>query len=75
MIKGKWKVRCKYCKSPLSILASKITTHLNQHLDTCSKKALPLKQQQVNNFLPFDSSIGTNQSGFVSAFIVVNLTC
>ena len=26
MIKGKWKVRCKYCKSPISILASKITT-------------------------------------------------
>ena len=29
MIKGKWKVRCKYCKSPLSILATKSTTHLN----------------------------------------------
>ena len=67
MIKVKWKVRCKYCKSPLSILASKRTTHLNRHLDTCSKKALHLKQQQMINFLPFDSSIDTNQSGFVSA--------
>ena len=47
MIKGKWKVRCKYCKSPLSILPSKSTTHLNRHLDTCSKKALHLKQQQM----------------------------
>ena len=26
-----------------------------------------LKQQQLINFLPYDSSIGTNQSGFVSA--------
>ena len=67
MIKGKWKVRCKYCKSPLSILATKSTTHLNRHLDTCSKKALHLKQQQMINFLPSDSSVGTNQSGFVSA--------
>ena len=67
MIKGKWKVRCKYCKSPLSILATKSTTHLNRHLDTCLKKALHLKQQQMINFLPSDSSIGTNQSGFVSA--------
>ena len=38
MIKGKWKVRCKYYISPLSILASKSTTHLNRHLDTCSKR-------------------------------------
>ena len=68
MIKGKWKVRCKYCKSPLSILANKSTTHLNRHLDTCSKNALHLKQQQMINFLPSDSSISTNQSGFVSAF-------
>ena len=54
MIKEKWKVKCKYCKSPLSILASKSTTHLNRHLDTCSKKALHLKQQQMINFLPSD---------------------
>ena len=68
MIKGKWKVRCKYCKSPLSILASKSTTHLNRHLDTCSKKALHLKKKKKKiNFVPYDSSIGTNQSGFVSA--------
>ena len=60
MIKGKWKVRRKYCKSPLSILATESTTHLNRHLDTCSKKALHLKQQQMINFLPSDSSIGTN---------------
>ena len=66
MIKGKWKVRCKYCKSPLSILAFKSTTHLNRHLDTCSKTALHLKQQQMINFLPSDSSIGRNQSRFVS---------
>ena len=43
MIKGKLKVRCKYCKYLISILASKSTTHLNRHLDTCSKKALHLK--------------------------------
>ena len=64
MIKGKWKVRCN--KSFVSILASKSITHLNRQLDTCSKKALHLKEQQMINYLPFDSSISTNQSGFVS---------
>ncbi|KNA14330.1 hypothetical protein SOVF_108400 [Spinacia oleracea] len=35
LIKGKWKVRCKYYNSPLSILASKSTSHLSL---TCLSK-------------------------------------
>ncbi|KAE8669583.1 hypothetical protein F3Y22_tig00112230pilonHSYRG00114 [Hibiscus syriacus] len=41
------KVRCKYCKHPLSVLKSKSTTHLKQHLDTCLKKSIFFKQQQL----------------------------
>ncbi|KAL2936810.1 Zinc finger BED domain-containing protein RICESLEEPER 4 [Bienertia sinuspersici] len=44
LIKGKWKVRCKYCNSPLSLLASKSTSHLGRHQDTCIKKATHVRQ-------------------------------
>lgn len=67
LIKGKWKVRCKYCNSPLALLESKSTTHLNRHLETCLKKRTFLKQQKLINFLPSDASTGEKQTGFVSA--------
>ncbi|KAL2935383.1 Zinc finger BED domain-containing protein RICESLEEPER 3 [Bienertia sinuspersici] len=67
LIKGKWKVRCKYCNSPLSLLASKSTSHLGRHQDTCIKKAAHLRQQKMINFLPSNSSTGGNKSEFVPA--------
>ncbi|KAK8579507.1 hypothetical protein V6N12_069831 [Hibiscus sabdariffa] len=66
-INKQWKVRCKYCNQPLSVLKSKSTSHLKRHIDGCIKKSRFLKQQQALNFLPSESSTGTDQSGFVSA--------
>ncbi|KAK8565562.1 hypothetical protein V6N12_059120 [Hibiscus sabdariffa] len=43
------------------------TSHLKRHIDGCIKKSRFLKQQQALNFLPSESSTGTDQSGFVSA--------
>lgn len=65
LIKGKWKVRCKYCNSPLSILVSKSTSHLSRHV--CPNKTLHMKQEQLINFMPSDKSAGANHSEFVSA--------
>ncbi|KAK8519395.1 hypothetical protein V6N12_025434 [Hibiscus sabdariffa] len=70
LINKQWKVRCKYCNQPLSVLKSKSTSHLKRHIDGCIKKLRFLKQQQALNFLPSESSTGTDQSGFVSALHV-----
>jgi hypothetical protein len=67
MIKNQWKVKCKYCKTPLSLLKSKSTTHMHRHLESCVAKAKHMRQQKMINFLPSDSSTSTNHSGFVSA--------
>ncbi|KAK9042332.1 hypothetical protein V6N11_017409 [Hibiscus sabdariffa] len=61
------KVRCKYCNQPLSVLKSKSTSHLKQHIDGYIKKLRFLKQQQALNFLPSELTTDTNQSGFVNA--------
>ncbi|KAL4342405.1 hypothetical protein GQ457_08G026020 [Hibiscus cannabinus] len=45
----------------------KSTSHLKRHIDGCIKKSRFLNQQQALNFLPYESSTGTDQSGFVSA--------
>ncbi|KMT03967.1 hypothetical protein BVRB_8g186740 [Beta vulgaris subsp. vulgaris] len=66
-IKNQWKVRCTHCEKPLSVLKSKSTTHLHRHLEVCSMKSKQMKQQQLLNFMPSNSSTGTNQSNFVSA--------
>ncbi|KAL2936794.1 Zinc finger BED domain-containing protein RICESLEEPER 2, partial [Bienertia sinuspersici] len=61
------KVRCKYWNSPLSLLASKSTSHVGRHQDTCIKKAEQLRQQKMIKFLPSNSSTGGNKSEFVPA--------
>ncbi|KVH89777.1 Ribonuclease H-like domain-containing protein [Cynara cardunculus var. scolymus] len=40
---------------------------MHRHLESCVMKAKHVRQQKLINFLPSDSSTGTNQSGFVSA--------
>ncbi|KAI3681210.1 hypothetical protein L6452_35995 [Arctium lappa] len=40
---------------------------MHRHLESCTMKAKHMRQQKLINFLPSDSSTGTNQSGFVSA--------
>lgn len=67
LINGKWKRRCKHCNSPLAVTASKSTSHFNRHLDTCTAKVLHLKQQNMLNFMPSDSSDATKPTGFISA--------
>ncbi|GMI80864.1 hypothetical protein HRI_001755700 [Hibiscus trionum] len=67
LINKQWKVKCKYCKHPLSVLKSKSTSHLKRHLEGCIQKSKFYKQQKLINFLPSESSTGTGQSGFVSA--------
>ncbi|KAK8972300.1 hypothetical protein V6N11_013653 [Hibiscus sabdariffa] len=67
LVNKQWKVRCKYCNQPLSILKSKSTSNLKRHIDGCIKKSRFLKQKQALNFLLSESSTGTNQFEFVSA--------
>ncbi|KAJ9560909.1 hypothetical protein OSB04_006069 [Centaurea solstitialis] len=50
MIKAQWKVRCKYCKTPLSLLKSKSTTHMHRHLESCVAKAKHMRQQKMITF-------------------------
>ncbi|KAL2902378.1 Zinc finger BED domain-containing protein RICESLEEPER 3, partial [Bienertia sinuspersici] len=64
---GKWKTKCKYCKTILSVAKSGTTSHLKRHLETCVQKKITMKQQNMINFLPSNSNAGNPNSRFVSA--------
>ncbi|KAL2898298.1 Zinc finger BED domain-containing protein RICESLEEPER 2, partial [Bienertia sinuspersici] len=67
LVGGKWKTKCKYCKKLLSVAKSGTTSHLKRHLETCVRKKITMKQQNMINFLPSNSNAGNPNSGFVSA--------
>ncbi|XP_057791289.1 zinc finger BED domain-containing protein RICESLEEPER 3-like [Salvia miltiorrhiza] len=50
------KAECKHCKSRLSILKSKSTTHLSRHLACCLKRKLNQKQQQKISLEPINEN-------------------
>ncbi|WCJ38185.1 hypothetical protein M5689_019258 [Euphorbia peplus] len=65
---GVWKTKCKHCKVFLSVSKTGTTSHLKRHLNNCFQKKVKLKQQNIINFLPTDSSGGAPLvPGFVSA--------
>ncbi|KMS96954.1 hypothetical protein BVRB_7g179970 [Beta vulgaris subsp. vulgaris] len=59
------KTKCMHCHQVLS--ASGTTTHLKRHLESCLKKKMNQRQQNMLNFLPSNLNGGDPSFKFVSA--------
>ncbi|XP_038716439.1 uncharacterized protein LOC120009801 [Tripterygium wilfordii] len=51
------KAECVHCKAKLSILQSRVTSHLTRHLNSCLSRKLAQKKQKTLQLQPVDSQV------------------